>query len=165
MDVRRIGAHEWGELRDLRLRALQDAPDAFGSTHAEESARTDARWMEWATALADGPSFGAVAVVDDRWVGMAVGAPHRDHPGEAGLFGMWVAPDERRTGIGHDLVEQVVRWARSEGFPVLRLLVTLTNDGAMHLYERCGFVDGGVRLPLRADSGVTTASMTMDLRS
>ena len=48
MEIRRIGADEWGELRDLRLRALQDAPDAFGSTYEEESIRTDAEWMEWA---------------------------------------------------------------------------------------------------------------------
>ncbi len=163
MEVRRIDAHEWGELRDLRLRALQDAPDAFGSTHTEESARTDAQWMEWASVLGDGPSFGAVAIDDDHWVGMAVGAPHRDHPGEAGLFAMWVAPDARHAGIGRGLVERVVRWARSEGFPVLRLLVTQTNAGAMRLYERCGFIDDGVRLPLREGSTVTAASMSMDL--
>ena len=46
---------------------------------------------------------------------------------------------------------------------MLRLRVTQTNDGAMRLYERCGFADEGVRLPLRAGSDVTTMSMTMDL--
>ncbi len=54
-------------------------------------------------------------------------------------------------------------WTRSQGFPVLRLLVTWTNDGAMRLYERCGFTDEGVRLPLREGSGMTVTSMTMDL--
>lgn len=164
MEIRRIAADEWGELRDLRLRALQDAPDAFGSTFEEESVRIDAQWMEWAAALADGgSSFGAVAVTDGTWVGMAVGAPHRDYPGEAGLFAMWVAPDARRAGVGGELVERVVDWTRSQGLPVLRLLVTQTNDGAMRLYERCGFTDEGVRLPLRAGSDVTAISMTMDL--
>jgi len=115
MQIRRVEADEWGELRALRLRALQDAPDAFGSTYAEESIRSDDRWMEWVAALAQGgSSFGAVAIVDGRWVAMAVGAPHRDHEGEAGLFARWVASDARRAGIGHDLVERVVGWARSE---------------------------------------------------
>jgi ribosomal protein S18 acetylase RimI-like enzyme len=104
-----------------------------------------------------------IALDDERWIGMAMGAPHRDHPGEAGLFAMWVAPEARRAGIGRGLVEHVVGWARSKGFPVLRLMVTQTNEGAMRLYERCGFADEGVRLPLREGSGVTTTSMTMDL--
>lgn len=164
MEIRRIRGDEWGELRDLRLRALQDAPDAFGSTFEEESVRIDAQWMEWAAALADGgSSFGAVAVDDGAWAGMAVGEPHRDHAGEAGLFAMWVAPHARGAGVGRDLVERVVSWASSQGFPVLRLLVTQTNEGATRLYERCGFADEGVRLPLRAGSDVTTISMTKDL--
>ena len=163
MEIRRVGRDEWGELRALRLRALQDAPDAFGSTYAEESSRTDAEWMGWAADLADGgPSFGVVAD-DGSWIAMAVGAPHRDHPGEAWLFAMWVAPDARHAGIGRALVEHVVDWARSRDFPVLRLTVTETNHAAIHLYERCGFSDEGVRLPLRDGSGVVTTSMTMDL--
>jgi GNAT superfamily N-acetyltransferase len=164
VEIRRVGAEEWGDLRDLRLRALQDAPDAFGSTFAEESIRTDAEWKEWAAALAEGgSSFGAVAVNEGNWVAMAVGAPHRDHAGEAGLFAMWVTPDERQAGVGRDLVEHVVAWARSRDFPMLRLLVTQTNVGAMRLYERCGFTDEGVRLPLREGSDILTMSMTMDL--
>jgi ribosomal protein S18 acetylase RimI-like enzyme len=142
---------------------LQDAPDAFGSTYAEESSRTDAEWMEWAADLADGGSSFGVVADDGSWIAMAVGAPHRDHPGDAGLFAMWVAPDSRQAGIGRALGEHVVDWARSRDFPVLRLLVTETNDAAIHMYERCGFVDEGVRHPLRAGSDVTAMSMTLDL--
>jgi len=61
------------------------------------------------------------------------------------------------------LVERVVAWASSQGFPVLRLLVTQTNHSAMRLYEGCGFADEGVRLPLRAGSDAMAMSMTMDL--
>jgi ribosomal protein S18 acetylase RimI-like enzyme len=163
VEIRRVGRDEWRELRTLRLRALQDAPDAFGSTYAEESNRADAEWMGWAADLADGgPSFGVVAD-DGGWIAMVVGAPHRDRPGEAWLFSMWVAPDARHAGIGRALVGHVVDWARSRDFPVLRLTVTETNVAAIHLYERCGFIDEGVRLPLRAGSDMTTMSMTLDL--
>jgi ribosomal protein S18 acetylase RimI-like enzyme len=163
VEIRRVGRDEWEELRALRLRALRDAPDAFGSTYAEESNRTDDEWMGWAADLADdGSSFGVVAD-DGSWIAMAVGAPHRDHPGEAGLFAMWVAPDARQAGIGRTLVEQVVEWARSREFPVLRLLVTETNDAAVGLYTRCGFSDTGKRLPLREGSDIITMSMTLGL--
>jgi GNAT superfamily N-acetyltransferase len=163
VEIRRIRADEWRDLRDLRLRALSDAPDAFGSTYEQEAAQPEQGWVDWAIDGAEGSSFTVLAHDDDRWIAMAMGAPHRDHPGEAGLFAMWVAPDARRAGIGRELVEHVVRWARSQAFPVLRLRVTRSNDGAMRLYERCGFIDEGVRLPLRDGSGVMTTSMTMDL--
>jgi ribosomal protein S18 acetylase RimI-like enzyme len=163
VEIHRVGRDEWGELRALRLRALQDAPDAFGSTYAEESRRTDAEWMGWAADLAEGGSSFGVVADDGSWIAMAVGAPHRVHPGEAWLFAMWVAPDARHAGIGRALVGRIVDWARSRDFPVLRLTVTETNDAAIHLYERCGFIDEGVRLPLRAGSDMTTMSMKIDL--
>ena len=101
MEIRRIRADEWRELRDLRLRALQDAPDAFGSTYEEESGDTESQWMEWASGAADGgSSFGVIAVDEEAcWIGMAIGAPHSDHPGEAGLFAMWVDPAARGSGV------------------------------------------------------------------
>jgi GNAT superfamily N-acetyltransferase len=167
VEIRRIRPDEWRELRDLRLRALQDAPDAFGSTYEEESTRSDAEWVDWVDGLVEGSSsFGAIAVDDDdRWVGLAVGAPHRDHLGAAGLFAMWVDPAARGAGIGRALVEEIVGWARSVGFPVLRLLVTSSNDVAVRLYAGCGFSDEGRRLPLREGSDIVAMSMMMDLRT
>ena len=41
--------------------------------------------------------------------------------------------------------------------------MTETNDAAIDLYERCGFSDEGVRLPLRAGSDIITMSMKLDL--
>ena len=94
--------------------------------------------------MAEGGSwFGRVADGEGRWIGMAVGGPHRDHPGEAGLFAMWVDPAARGAGVARALVEGVVAWARSAGFPAIWLRVTLSNDAAVHLYTRCGFTDEG----------------------
>ena len=39
--VRRVRAEEWERLRATRLRALADAPMAFGSTLADEQTRPD----------------------------------------------------------------------------------------------------------------------------
>ena len=164
MEIRRIRSEDWRELRDLRLRALRDAPDAFGSTYQLEAAYPERMWLDWAVdGAADGSSFTVVAMDERRWIGMAVGAPHRDHPGEAGLFAMWVDPSARGSGVGRALVEDVVAWAGSAGFPVLRVRVTVSNEAAVRLYERCGFSDAGLRLPLREGSDVMTMSMTMDL--
>ena len=122
VEIRRIGAGEWRELRELRLRALDDSPDAFTATYQEESNDADAHWSEWATGLAEGgSSFGLVAESEGRWIGMAVGGPHRDFTGEAGLFAMWVDPSARGAGVARALVEGVAAWASGAGFPVIRL--------------------------------------------
>jgi ribosomal protein S18 acetylase RimI-like enzyme len=164
VEIRRIEAGEGPALRDLRLRALRDAPDAFTVTYEEGLALPDAYWTEWATELAEGgASFGLAAKHDGRWIGMAVGDPHRDHPGEAGLFAMWVDPAARGAGVARALVEGVVAWARSAGFPAIWLRVTVSNDAAVRLYTRCGFTDEGRRLPLREGSDIVTMSMKMDL--
>ena len=44
--IRRLRAEEWPEYRAIRLRALADAPDAFGSTHAVEQPKPDQYWMD-----------------------------------------------------------------------------------------------------------------------
>jgi len=42
--VRTATMEEWHVLRDIRLDALQDAPDAFLSTYTEQAASVEADW-------------------------------------------------------------------------------------------------------------------------
>jgi len=59
---------------------------------------------------------------------------------DATLFGVWVEPVRRRTGVGRELVEGVAEWARARGAQRLRLWVTDGNSAARALYLRSGFV-------------------------
>jgi hypothetical protein len=68
VSVRRFAPHEWRLYRDLRLRALRESPDAFGSTFAREAERTD---DEWAARL----SAGAVSPRDLPLVAEISGTP------------------------------------------------------------------------------------------
>src|SRR6266404_4343892 len=74
IEVRRVEADEWEALRDTRLRALADAPDAFGTTYTEALARPEQWWRDWAQSSADGPAQAMFLAWDgDRPVGI-VGA-------------------------------------------------------------------------------------------
>ena len=149
--TRRVARDEWERVRQLRLRALADAPDAFGSTLDEERAHGEAGWVGWIEGWESFTNALFVAEDGERWVGMAVGSRAGDEP-DAHLYGMWVEPSRRSSGIGASLVEQVLGWARTWDARSVILGVTETNGGAATFYEHLGFVDTGERDPLREGS-------------
>jgi RimJ/RimL family protein N-acetyltransferase len=93
--IRRVEADDWELLRDIRLRALLEDPDAFLATHAQESAMADRQWQQRAT-QPNGASF--VVVEEAGALGLATGLVAED-PRTVVLVGMWVARALRGTGI------------------------------------------------------------------
>ena len=165
MDIRPPRPDEWHAVRALRLRALADAPDAFGSTLAREIDQPEDEWRAfWLERPGTISLVVAASGVGDPLVGMAFGWPSLDDPRTAGLFGMWVDPVARRHGLGAALVRGVVDWARAAGFRAIALGVTTSNPGAVAFYEGLGFVDTGERGPLREGSPLTVQGMSMALR-
>ena len=137
-----LGADGWRRWRALRLTALADAPEAFGSTLAQWSGAgdTEERWRARWVGVPDN----LVLVQDGRDVGMvSLAAPTGDEPPE--LISMWVAPEARRTGAADAAVAAVLALARTRypGQPVV-LSVYAANAVARRLYARHGFVDAGV---------------------
>ena len=132
----RVG--DGGRLRLIRLRALANAPDAFGTTLEEATAHSLEFWECQLEQLA---TF--VATVGGCDVGLARGAPHENIGDTGYLLSMWVAPEVRRQGIASILVDAVVNWARSRGLNHLLLDVAEKNAPAVALYTRKGFAPTG----------------------
>ena len=158
--VRRLMPVEWRELRALRLRALADAPDAFGATLADAEAEPDAAWQERASP-ADGVVI--VAEVAGRLVGMALGGRSQFDKSAAHLSAMWVEPASRGTGVAAAIVAAMVEWAREATYPTIGLGVTTTNARAIALYERLGFVDTGFRFNPHGRSDLVMQAMVRRL--
>lgn len=162
--VRTFQAHEWRTYRDLRLRALADAPDSFARTLAEEQGRSDAEWSSLlASNVGSASQISAVAELGARAVGLAYGRLETASPGVAHLYSMWVEPAARRSGVGRALVEAVVSWARSRSARQLVLQVTEGNAPAVRLYERSGFVRTQELSPLRPGSSLRVRTLRLDL--
>lgn len=164
--VRRFVADEWGLYRALRLRALQDAPDAFGSTYAQEGQRADA---EWRTRLAGGADsvreLPLVAEADGEPCGLAWARLAEEEPAVAQLYQMWVAPEWRGHGVGRALLDMAVQWARPAGAHAMRLDVTVSNGPAAGLYDRAGFRPVGSPKPLRPGSALQSQRMQRSLET
>lgn len=137
INLRALTSGDWAVWRDVRLRALADAPHAFGSTLEEWENASEERWR---ARLELPGSHNLVAYVDGEPVGMATGAPFQ---GTYELISMWVAPEVRGRGVGDALVEEILRWAREQGASELRLDVKEHNLSAIALYVRHGFIDVG----------------------
>ncbi|MFT3890083.1 MAG: GNAT family N-acetyltransferase [Anaerolineales bacterium] len=54
-----------------------------------------------------------------------------------------VNPEYRGMGIGHQLLERGIQWARDNGYPGVMLETQDNNVHACLLYQSCGFVLGG----------------------
>lgn len=160
--VRFASPDEWERVRDLRLRALADAPDAFSSTLQGERDAIESGWRAMVTGREGATNAMAIAEVAGEWVGMAVGMREGDAP-DAHLFAMWVEPASRRHGVGKELVQSVLGWARSSGATAVVLGVTDTNDGAVAFYEHLGFRDTGERHPLREESELVVRGLRLEL--
>jgi GNAT superfamily N-acetyltransferase len=136
--IQRLQPDEIERLRRIRLAALKDAPDAFGSTYQEAIAWPNDRWQQQLRQL---PTF--LAVVDGVDCGVVRSCPHPQQAHVAYLISMWVVPHVRRTGVGVVLIDAVIDWAKAEGCHQLLLDVCHHNPAAMTLYERQGFKPTG----------------------
>jgi len=147
VEVRTLTADEWELFRDVRLRALADAPDAFGRTLAEV---LDLSPDEWRTPiLTPGPTV--VVLEDDVPVAMGgVFAPVGD--GRAMVWGMWTAPEARGRGHGGRILRDLVAWCRQHGRTEVLLHVTEGNAAARGLYLAHGFEPTGTWEELRPGS-------------
>jgi len=155
--VRRLAADDWQTYRAIRLAMLLEPPSSFGGTHVE-AARNDEQ--VWRQRLTDNVVL--LARVGRMPAGSAMYSVYgASDPGDCSLFGMWVDPGFRRTGVGRALVDAVMARARAAGKRRVVLHVVADNTGARGLYERAGFVATGRSVPYPHDDQLTEVEMEL----
>lgn len=162
--IRPLAPHEWATWRAIRLRALADSPDAFGSTLAEEEARPAQAWADrLAAAAVSGQDCPLVAESAGAPCGLVWAKVDGADSSVVNIFQMWVAPESRGRGLAAALLRAAVAWARSKNASAVHLGVTCGNSSAVRLYMREGFVNVGTPQPRRQDSPLLEQSMRLVL--
>ena len=159
--VNRIRADQWQILKDVRLRALEETPYAFGTTLAEGQKRTDRDWQDMArdhATLSDRAYF--MAYARDNPCGMA--GCYRRTSDIVMLTAMWVAPEVRGQKIGEQIVRAVIKWARAGGATALEAWVS-ENNPARIFYQKIGFEETSTTEPLRSDSKIQMILIRRDI--
>ena len=168
MNIRRLVADDAEVYRRLRLWGLQESPSAFGSTFSEEI-RMSLDTVKGRMGV-DNPaeSFVLGAYTDaGRLVGVIgcyrEGKTKSRH--KANIWGMFVAPDHRRQGIGRALLDAAIAEAATmSGLRRLNLSVDTGNVAASALYRSAGFVEYGVEPEAYGADGEFFISAYMTLR-
>jgi ribosomal protein S18 acetylase RimI-like enzyme len=140
LKVRRLEPHEFASYRDIRLEGLKNHPEAFSASWETESANP-ASW--WAERLETNIVFGGW--IDSSPLAGVVGF-HMHGGTKVGhkgvLWGMYVRPDARGTGLAASLVQRVIEQARPFLEEIL-LVVVASNVAACRLYRAAGFEQYG----------------------
>lgn len=160
ISTRPITAQDWQTYKTLRLQSLQDAPNAFGSTYAEEVGRSDEVWATRVqNALASQKAQIFFALIDDQACGLVWCKSLDDVEATVALYQMCVAPQARRCGAGSALIHAAIDWALSKAARRLLLEVTSNETAAIRLYQGHGFIATGELMPLRANSDLLMQPM------
>jgi len=174
MQIRMVNAADGMLLKRMRLRALDDAPYAFGGeeTLVQERALPDEHWHTLARELG-----GEVKAWRDRcatWFILGDGGGDDVQAqgssflcdrvaGRAYFSAAWVDPRYRRRGLGRHLVREALAWAAARGCDHLKLWVDDTNPGAASFYRAMGFIPTGEVRPVSATSSDRESSFELRL--
>lgn len=162
--TRRVGAHEWRALREIRLEALRDTPIGFGERYQSALTHPERFWRERAQRGAEACDTAMFVALDGdgRFVGTAgVYTDAQAAPGEQSvIYSVYVSPGHRGAarGVASALFDAVVAWARGAGAAVITLSVHEDNRRALAFYRRYGFVATGEKRPYTLDE---TASLIL----
>jgi GNAT superfamily N-acetyltransferase len=137
--IRRIRAGEGPVLRAIRLRALSSDPAAFETDLSTAQEYGDELWADRAAIASDGGEQVVFLAEIDRRVEAMVGAYVRDGETFATLYGMWVAPELRGSGVAETLVTAIETWSASTGLDRVQLCYFDNNSVAERLYARLGY--------------------------
>jgi ribosomal protein S18 acetylase RimI-like enzyme len=159
LEIRLLTRDDWVELRNIRLAALQESPDAFLSTYQQEVVYDSDRWRtefdrgNWYVGIRAGAPVSLLGVT------RGTGTPIH----ECYLEYLWVAPEHRRSGIASGMLTAILERLRTAAVGTTFVWVIDGNEAARHLYERIGFVSSSYRQPLTARPGRSEEKLILPL--
>lgn len=135
LSIRVLEDEDWAKFKSLRLEALKQHPEAFGSSFEEENLLTDDMFRE---TFKNSEIFGAF--LQEEIVGCAgffIYSPLKmQHRGC--LFSMYTRRLYRNQGIADNLLRKIIEHARKHVIQLHATVVT-SNETAIKLYQKNGF--------------------------
>jgi RimJ/RimL family protein N-acetyltransferase len=132
--IRVLGEPDWQLYRQVRLNALEESPQSFTATLDDESARDEQFWRDRMTR-----SHRLLAERDQQPQGIISLGPDPDKPLTGEIFGLYVFPEVRGTGVSWKLVEAAADLAVQDGYRQIFYWVGTDNPRAIGFAKNFGF--------------------------
>jgi ribosomal protein S18 acetylase RimI-like enzyme len=155
--IRLAEESDWEAVRDIRLRSLREEPDAYASDYETEARFGPETWKQRIDTASSYLAFND----DHDLVGIATGLETGN--GDTYVVGMYVAPEARRMGCAHQLLDAISDLAVRRGGRRLVLEVAESNIRAALAYRSYGFMETGRRRTLDRDPSITEIELEYPL--
>ena len=142
--VRVLDESDWSVYRDVRLGALAESPGSFTATLAEEADRDEQFWRDRMTQSQR--LFAERGLLPQGIVSLG---PYEQEPAAAEVFGLYVVPEARGTGVSWRLVEAAAALATQQAYLQLYYWVGTDNGRAVGFAKNFGFHTTDYRRPSR----------------
>ena len=143
VEVSLLRPEEWERLREIRIRALMENPEAFGANLAEVKAQSKEVWLK----LYEKEDY-LVASINGVDVGMLyIEVLKGDHGATCWIGGCWTDPSYRGQGVMKALFSFIDENCESKGWQRQGLGVWTHNLEAIKTYEALGFLVAGEKMP------------------
>lgn len=144
MNIRVLNEQDTQAYRTIRLNALKNSPESFGSSYEEEAAFDVERFTKRITkpnsttfGVFDGNNLAGICNVSFQ--------PRKKMNHRADIFSMYVEPEFRGKGFGKALIESAIKRAcERKTIRQIYLTVVSSNKKAKSLYESFGFKTYGI---------------------
>lgn len=140
VEIVSLKPEEWQHYRDLRLRALKEEPQAFGSTYDENAKHPDEYWQKRIEdTINKNTQWLVFAKLDGTLVGMVGGFAEKE-PDNAHVVAVYVVPEARGKGISKLLmIELLTRIKTNKLIKKITVDVNPEQEAAFNLYKNSGF--------------------------
>lgn len=146
MLIRKLTKDDVEAYQQLRLQALQQNPEVFGSTYEREVKFSTEHILKHLEPIENEQFIIGAFDATQKLLGIVSfkreQSPKMRHKGT--VYGMYVTPEIRNQSIGLQLLMHFIRECEIiDGLEQLNLSVVSTNKSAIALYEKVGFVHYG----------------------
>ena len=158
IEVSLLTPDEWERLRQIRIRALKENPEAFGANLTEVMNQSKEVWLK----LYEKEDY-LVASSDGQDVGMLyIEVLKGDHGATCWIGGCWTDPNFRGIGVMRSIFDYIDKHAPEKGWQRQGLGVWADNLVAINSYKSLGFYFAGEKM-LGNTSGKYFQHMVRDL--